>query len=126
MVERNIQHLSRLVDDLLDVSRISRGKVTLRKERLDLARLVRVLAKDQAAAFEAADIALRLEIPQTALWVLADVTRLIQVFGNLLGNALKFTDPGGQVSIRLAPGEENRIRLAPGEENQACFTVRDT
>jgi PAS domain S-box-containing protein len=117
MMDRQVQHLTRLVDDLLDVSRITRGKVSLRQERLDLGRLVRDTVEDRRRAFEQAGLALTPETPETPVWVAGDATRLAQVFGNLLDNALKFTERGGAVAVRLAVDEPAR---------QARVSVRDT
>jgi signal transduction histidine kinase/ActR/RegA family two-component response regulator len=100
---RQVTHLSRIVDDVLEVSRISRGKVELRRERLDLAALVRWIVEDHAPAFAAKGVALAHEPPAGPVWVDADATRLTQVVGNLLHNACKFTDRGGSVSVRLEP-----------------------
>lgn len=114
--ERQVTHLSRIVDDVLEVSRLSRGKVELRRERLDLAALLRWIVEDHAPAFEARGVALRLEPPAGPAWVDADPTRLTQVVGNLLHNACKFTESGGSVAVRLEPD-------AAG--NRAWVAVRD-
>jgi PAS domain S-box-containing protein len=117
MMERQVQHLSRIVDDLLEVSRVTRGKLTLRPERLDLARLVRVTAEDHRPACERAGLGLEMELPELPVWVQGDPTRLAQVLGNLLQNAVKFTDHGGKVAVRVVVGEAHQ---------QAVLTVRDT
>jgi PAS domain S-box-containing protein len=117
MMERQVLHLARIVDDLLDVSRISRGKVELRPERVDLARLVRVAAEDHHPAFQAAGLRAVVEVPEVPVWVEGNPTRLTQVLGNLLTNAAKFTPRGGTVSVRLSPD---------GERGQAVLGVRDT
>jgi PAS domain S-box-containing protein len=117
MVERQVKHLSRIVDDLLEVSRITRGTLTIRGERLDLARLVRVTAEDHRDAFERAGLSLEPEVPELPVWVQGDPTRLAQVVGNLLQNALKFTNRGGKVVVRVGTEEARR---------QAVLTVRDT
>ncbi len=117
MMERQVTHMARIVDDLLDVSRISRGKVELRTERVDLARLARHAAEDQQAAFAAAGVRAVVEVPELPLWAEGDPTRLTQVAGNLLQNAVKFTPRGGTVTVRLTP---DRGR------GQAVLTVRDT
>lgn len=102
IMERQVRHLTRLVDDLLDVSRITRGKVELRREVLDLAPLIRAAAEDRRATLAQAGVQLSLEIPETPLWVVGDATRLTQVLNNLLDNAAKFKDGGDQVTVRLA------------------------
>ena len=114
-IDRQVAHLTRLVDDLLDISRISRGKISLRKERLDLVALVRSAAEDHRLSASAAGLELRLELPDGALWVSADSTRLSQVVGNVLHNAVKFTDRGGRIAVSLRE-----------QEGQALVSVVDT
>ncbi len=101
VIDRQVTHLVRLVDDLLDVSRISRGKILLKKQRLDLTPLVRATAEDHRIDLNAAGLALAVQVPDRPLWLVGDATRLAQVIGNLLDNASKFTDPGGRVTIAL-------------------------
>jgi PAS domain S-box-containing protein len=117
MMERQVRHLKRMMDDLLDVGRIARGKVRLQPDRLDLARLVRTVASDYRAVVEGAGLALEAQTPDTPVWARADEARLAQVLSNLLDNATKFTDRGGTVRVILGPGP------APGE---ATLTVSDT
>lgn len=99
MMTRQVGHLKRLVDDLLEVSRISRGKVELRKERVDLASIV----NDAVAAIEPSmkerDHRLTVSLPREPLPLDADPTRLAQTLTNLLGNAAKFTEPGGRIEL---------------------------
>jgi PAS domain S-box-containing protein len=112
VIERQTAHLTRLVDDLLDVTRIARGKIELRRERLDLRDVVsraaddfRVMLRDRAVRFEVV-------IPDEKLWADADPTRLTQVIGNLLHNAAKFTRRGDEVTLTLhADGAEAEIRV---------------
>ncbi|NUQ77968.1 MAG: response regulator [Polyangiaceae bacterium] len=101
LIERQVSHMVRLVDDLLDVSRISRGKILLRKERVDLATLVKTTAEDHRAALEAGGLALRIDVPDAPIHTLGDPTRLAQAVDNLVQNAGKFTDAGGSVAVRL-------------------------
>jgi signal transduction histidine kinase/PAS domain-containing protein/ActR/RegA family two-component response regulator len=117
LIERQVTHLARLVDDLLDVSRITRGKVLLRKERLDLTALVRTVAEDLRSLLATTGLELTAELPERPLWVEGDPTRLAQVVGNLLHNANKFTDAGGRVHVRLT---------IDGNGEQAMLAVRDT
>jgi signal transduction histidine kinase len=103
LMERQVAHLTRLVDDLLEVNRIARGKVKLEPRRLDLAALVRDTVQDHRPALEGAGLAVRLDVPEGPVWVMGDPTRLAQVLGNLLNNAAKFTEAGG-VTVRLTTG----------------------
>lgn len=102
MIDRQAVHMTRLVDDLLDVSRISRGKILLRRERTDLVPLVRATAEDHRPQLESAGLALALELPDDPLWLTGDPTRLSQIVGNLVQNAGKFTNAGGRVTVRVS------------------------
>jgi signal transduction histidine kinase len=104
VVRRQVQHLVRLVDDLLDVSRITRGKVELQREPLDLVDVVCQAVESTRPLVEARGHALEVALPAAPLPLSADVTRLEQVLSNLLRNAAKFTEPGG--SIAVAAGAE--------------------
>jgi PAS domain S-box-containing protein len=112
VIGRQVNQLARLVDDLLDVTRIARGKIQLRRRRVDLGELVRRTAEDHRSLFAGRGLALTIEAPVGPLWVLADETRLGQVIGNLLVNAAKFTDAGGHVSVSVAEeGERAAVRV---------------
>src|SRR5712692_7079193 len=102
IIERQTIHQARLVDDLLDVSRLTRGTILLRPERLDLARLVRDATEDCRSILEEGGVAFTLELPEEPVWVEGDPTRLTQVIGNLCQNAAKFTDRGGTVGVRCS------------------------
>lgn len=115
MVNRQVEHLSNIVDDLLEVSRVSTGKVELRRERLNLAQLVNVVVADCRRSFEAAGIGLSVRLPEAPVWVDGDRTRLTQVVENLVSNAAKFTDRGGEVVVAVEP-----------RGPEALVTVRDT
>jgi signal transduction histidine kinase/CheY-like chemotaxis protein len=115
VIARQVGHLARMVDDLLDVSRIARGTIELRRTRVDLAELVRRTAEDHAPLLAAGGIALEVELPDGPVPVDGDSTRLDQALGNLLHNSGKFTARGGRVTIRLSAGE-----------GQAELRVRDT
>jgi PAS domain S-box-containing protein len=117
VMERQVTHMARLVDDLLDVSRITRGQILLRTEPLDLVALVHAAVEDHRPTFEATGLALAVELPDRPLWLVGDPTRLAQVVGNLLHNAHKFTPAGGQVAVRLA--------AEPGD-GAAVLSVRDS
>jgi CheY-like chemotaxis protein len=103
--------MSRLVDDLLDASRIATGKVRLAPQRLDLAALTRSVAGDHRPELEAGGLTLTIDTPEVPVWVRGDAARLAQVIGNLLHNSLKFTNPGGRVTVRLA-GEGGTATIA--------------
>ena len=100
MIDRQTGHLASLVDDLLDVTRITHGKVHLHRARLDLADLARRTVEDHRSLL--AGLALRLELPEAPVWVDGDASRLVQVLGNLLSNAAKFTPAGGRVDLSVA------------------------
>lgn len=100
MMERQLRQLVQLVNDLLDVSRITTGKMVLKRERCELADVVRMAVEATAPLVQSRGHHLALELPQEPVYLLADPTRLVQVFLNLLNNAAKFTDPGGR--LRLA------------------------
>jgi PAS domain S-box-containing protein len=100
-IEREVGHQAHLLDYLLDMSRITRGKISLRRVRLELRQLVGELAEDRHSDVEAAGLTLSLELPEQPVWVRGDPTRLAQVVGNLLHNAVKFSEPGGHVWVRL-------------------------
>jgi PAS domain S-box-containing protein len=112
MMERQIRNLTRIVDDLLEVSRLTRGRIDLQTERLDLGRLARDEVEDHRTDFERAQVGLDLHAPEVPAWVVGDPTRLGQVLDNLLANALKFTGPGGRVTVRVGPDEaRQQVRL---------------
>jgi PAS domain S-box-containing protein len=100
MMERQVNHLIRLVDDLLEVSRISRGTFALRKERVDVATIIRNAVETSEPLIQAAKHGLSVSLPDEALWLDGDAVRLAQILANLLNNAAKYTDEGGQISVR--------------------------
>lgn len=105
MMERQLDHLVRLVDDLLDVSRLSRDKLTLRIETVPLAEALRQAVEATRAAREQQGHRLALELPGEDVVVPGDPTRLVQIFGNLISNSIKFTPPGGLISVGARIGE---------------------
>lgn len=110
VIRRQTEHLTRLVDDLLDVTRIARGKIELRRSRADLAAIVRNTLEDYWSVMDAQGVALDTKLPEQPVHCDLDAARIGQVFGNLLQNAIKFTPPGGEVEVRLAvEGEWARI-----------------
>lgn len=98
---RQIERMGRLVDDIQDVTRIVRGMLSLHGEPLDLVPLVRETVEDQRGGLEGRELTLRCELPEQPLPTWGDQTRLVQLLVNLLNNAGKFTDAGGQVVVRL-------------------------
>jgi PAS domain S-box-containing protein len=117
IIDRQVRHQTRLLDDLLNVSRLARGKISLSRIHLDLRQLVRDTAEDFRSTLERSGLIFSVELPESPLWVEGDPTRLSQVLGNLLHNAGKFTNPGGEVAVRLT---------AEAEPRRAVLTIRDT
>jgi signal transduction histidine kinase len=115
MMERQINHMVRLVDDLLEVSRITRGKIELRRERVELAAVLRSAVETSRPLIEAARHQLAITVPPEPLILEADPVRLSQVIANLLNNAAKYTEEGGQIWLTA--------RLEGGD---AAVSVRDT
>ncbi len=101
IIDRQVNHLTRLVDDLLDVTRIVRGKIQLKRERVELSALVGRTVEDHRASFERSSIRLEVQLEPGPLWVDADPARLVQIVSNLLGNAEKFTPAGGRTTVNL-------------------------
>ncbi len=99
MMVRQVNQMVRLLDDLLDVSRITRGKIQVRKERVDLAAVVKLAIETSQPQIDAAGHVLTLTMPSEPLILEADPTRLAQVLANLLNNAARYTDPGGRILV---------------------------
>ena len=114
IMERQVDYLVRLVDDLLEVSRITRGKIELRKERTELSAIIRAAVETSRPLLEAARHELTVALAQ-GLVLEADAVRLVQVFANILNNAVKYTEPGGHIWI-----------TAVREDACAVVSVRDT
>jgi PAS domain S-box-containing protein len=115
IIQRQVGQLTRLVDDLLDVSRISRGKITLRREPVSLRAAVQMAVETCRSQIESAGHALRIDLPPSDLELEADPARLAQVLSNLLSNAAKYMEPGGDIRLSAA-----------GEGGQAVIRIRDT
>ncbi|MDC0739722.1 ATP-binding protein [Polyangium mundeleinium] len=101
ILERQTDNLARLVDDLLDVSRLTRGKIELRKERLDISTVVARAVDATRGLIEGRHHTLTVELPDEPVPVFADAVRLEQILVNLLTNAAKYTDPGGHIDLRV-------------------------
>jgi two-component system CheB/CheR fusion protein len=102
VINRQVEHLTGLVDDLLDITRISRGKIRLERRRVELNDLVRRTVDDHRSLFEKNGVAIESKFAPEPLFVNADPTRLAQVVGNLLGNAAKFAGKGGLARVRVS------------------------
>jgi len=112
IVERQVQHLLRLVDDLLDISRITRGKIRLKSRLIELGAVVGAAIEMASPLLESRRHRLEVEVPRSGLVVEGDPDRLAQVMGNLLTNAAKYTEPQGQVEVRASrEGHEVVVRI---------------
>ena len=112
VIARQVAQLSHLVNDLLDVTRITRNKIRLNKERFDLNEVARRAIEDNRSLFDDAEVRLELAPAPQPVYVLADRTRVAQIIGNLLQNAAKFTHKGGCTRVFLAAGGgEGAIRI---------------
>jgi len=112
ILARQVDHLAKLVDELLDVTRISSGRIELHRTDLDLAALVRSAVEDRRASIEERGLELRVEVPAGPVPANGDPTRLSQVVGNLLQNAAKFTPAGGTVALALTlDGDDVELRV---------------
>jgi PAS domain S-box-containing protein len=114
-MDRQVTHLERLVDDLLDIARISRDRVALRLEHVELATVVSQALETCRPFAQAAGLELRVDLPAEPVWLHADAMRLAQVFSNLLHNACKYTEAGGRIWLE-----------ARRDGAVAVVTVRDT
>ncbi|MBZ5713829.1 PAS domain-containing hybrid sensor histidine kinase/response regulator [Nannocystis pusilla] len=115
VIERQVQQLTRLVDDLLEVSRINTGKIQLQMERIDLATVVLRGIETSRPVVDSKGHRLEFACPPDPVWVRADPTRIAQVVGNLVNNAAKYTEPGGEIVVRLER-----------EDGDAVIRVRDS
>jgi PAS domain S-box-containing protein len=115
VIKRQSLHMTKLIDDLLDISRIACGKILLQMGRLDLVALTRNAVADHQHHFDTNQLTLVLDLSSTPIWVVGDATRISQVITNVLHNATKFTDPGGTIAVCV-----NRSGTS------AALSVRDT
>ncbi len=121
MVERQTEHLARLVDDLLDVSRITRGKITLERAPVEVAEVLRRAVETSRPLIDARRHKLEVSMPPQPVWVEGDLTRLAQVLLNLLNNAAKYTDEGGRINLDVEVREPKN-----GRPPELVIRVRDT
>jgi signal transduction histidine kinase/ActR/RegA family two-component response regulator len=115
IMERQLHQLVRLTDDLLDVSRITRNRLELRRDRVDLRTVVRSAVETVEPLSDAAGHDVTVNLPEAPMWVHGDFTRLAQAFANLLNNAVKYTDRGGRIWVS-----------ASADDEEAIVEVRDT
>src|SRR5246500_5554090 len=120
VARRQVKHLTRLIDDLLDISRITQHKIELRKTRVELASILKGAAELSRSHLQVRGQTLDFPIPEQSIYVEADDTRLEQVFGNLLNNASKFSDNGAVISLYV---EASKLE---DQTKQAVVRVRDT
>ncbi len=122
LMERQVQQMVRLIDDLLDLSRISRGRIELRKEQVSLSTIVQTALEASRPFIESAGHELTITLPPAPILLRADVTRLAQVIMNLLNNAAKYTERGGHIWL-TASQEDDQGRPSA---NQVAIRVKDT
>ena len=117
LIERQIRLLTRIINDLLEVSRLSRGKIKIKKEPVDLHEILRTVVEEHRSAFEGIGVSIHLHLEKIPGWVVGETSRLTQVFNQLLDNALQFTDEGDSVTLSLSYDKMHR---------QAVMTISDT
>ncbi|MBA2673364.1 PAS domain-containing protein [Ramlibacter sp.] len=109
VMERQLTHMVRLIDDLLDVARVSRGRLELRIAPLTLQAVVEHALETSRGLVEVAGHVLEVELPQAPVWLQGDLTRLAQVVGNLISNAAKYTPRGGRIDLRAVAGHDQVV-----------------
>ena len=109
IMDRQVHHMTRLIDDLLDVSRITTGRIELRREWIDLGTTVNIVAAAMQSRVEAAKHELVIDLPSEPLVVHADPLRLGQIIENFLTNAVKYTDPGGRIELSARQTEHETV-----------------
>ena len=131
MVQRQVRHMARLIDDLLDVSRINSGKIQLRRESVLLADVVHRAVESTAPLLQARRHELTVNLPSAAVRLYADPTRLEQVLSNLLNNAAKYTPEGGRISLSVVLGPVSGVRCEgqgttdQGQRSEVVLSIRD-
>ena len=99
LIDRQVAHMARLIEDLLEVSRLTRGAVRLQIEKLNLSQLLRDVVEARLGIAQNKQVSLEIVAPQQPLWIDGDAARLTQVIDNLIDNAIKFTQPGGRIEV---------------------------
>jgi PAS domain S-box-containing protein len=112
VIARQAEHLTALVDDLLDVSRVNRGLITLDNERLDIDAVVSCAVEQVRSMLDAREHRFTLALSGGAAWVMGDRTRLVQVFSNMLNNAAKYTAPGGEIALQVTAGAMVEVQIS--------------
>src|SRR5205823_5859680 len=115
VIDRQMQQMTRLIDDLLDIARITGNKLELRRERVELAQVLHVAVETSGPLIEACGQELTITLPPCPIYLDADLTRLAQVIANLLNNAAKYTERGGRIDL-----------IAERQGSDAVVAVRDT
>ncbi len=115
MMERQLTHLVRLIDDLLDVARVSKGKIDLHRERISLQSVLQAAIEVSRSLIDDKKHSFAVSIPTVDLWLDADGTRLAQVIGNLLNNAAKYTPNGGQITLGVKT-DGNDVSITVGDD----------
>jgi PAS domain S-box-containing protein len=129
MMERQLSHMVRLIDDLLDISRLSQNKLHLQKARVLLSEVIGNSIESARPAIQAADHKLSVSLPSEPIYLDGDLTRLAQVFANLLTNSAKYTEPGGHISIS-AQSRDSEIEISVRDDGigippEALFHIFD-
>jgi PAS domain S-box-containing protein len=112
VITRQVDHLAHLVDDLLDVARISEGKIVLRTDEVDLGAVIAQAIETANPLITARGHRLSVQLPEQQVWVMGDSVRLAQSIGNLLHNAAKFTPAGGEIGVTVAQSANNRVQIS--------------
>lgn len=111
VISRQVDHLARLVDDLLDIARISQGKIELQQARIDIASFMSVAVETMQPFIDAREHQLSVSLPEHPVWVMGDAVRLSQAVSNLLHNAAKYTAAGGEISLSADCQSDQRLRI---------------
>lgn len=109
IIERQVRHMARMVDDLIDVARVSSGRMTLRLAPVEIREVVQAATETTASLFAEKRHRLEVELPERPVFVHGDTVRLAQVLTNLLGNAARYTEPGGQVAVTVSTTPPNVV-----------------